>query len=128
VFKDFHITEGQAIGFRADFFNVFNIASYGNPDNGITDANFGQIANVRSPKADPVQRALSFLRIGLRKSLLLLDPCQPRTLVRESGFSNPRERFILQGSGFRACVRNRKHSPAGTSENHREHQAVAHKG
>jgi hypothetical protein len=50
VFKDFHITEGQAIGFRADFFNVFNIASYGNPDNGITDANFGQITNVRSPQ------------------------------------------------------------------------------
>ena len=50
VFKDFRITEGQAIGFRADFFNVFNIASYGNPDNGITDANFGQISSVRSPQ------------------------------------------------------------------------------
>jgi hypothetical protein len=25
-----------------------------------------------------------------------LDPCQPRTSVRGSGFSNPRERFILQ--------------------------------
>ncbi|HEX4021660.1 MAG TPA: carboxypeptidase regulatory-like domain-containing protein [Acidobacteriaceae bacterium] len=48
-FKDFHITEGQAVTFRADFFNAFNIASYGNPDNGITDTNFGMISGVRSP-------------------------------------------------------------------------------
>ncbi len=48
AFKDFHITERQAIGFRSDFFNVFNIASYGNPDNTITDSNFGQIGGVRS--------------------------------------------------------------------------------
>ena len=50
AFKEFHITEAQAVGFRADFFNVFNIASYGNPDNNITDGNFGQITNVRSPQ------------------------------------------------------------------------------
>ncbi len=49
AFKDFHITEGQVIGFRADFFNLFNIASYKNPDNTITDTNFGQITDVRSP-------------------------------------------------------------------------------
>jgi hypothetical protein len=50
AFKDFHITERQAIGFRADAFNLFNIASYGNPDNTITDTNFGQISSVRSPQ------------------------------------------------------------------------------
>lgn len=49
AFKDFHITEGQALGFRADFFNLFNIASYGNPDNTVTDSTFGQITGVRSP-------------------------------------------------------------------------------
>ncbi len=49
VFKDFHITEHQALGFRADAFNVGNIASYGNPDNTVTDNNFGQITNTRSP-------------------------------------------------------------------------------
>lgn len=49
AFKEFHITEAQAVGFSADFFNVFNIASYDNPDNNITDGNFGQITNVRSP-------------------------------------------------------------------------------
>jgi Carboxypeptidase regulatory-like domain/TonB dependent receptor len=48
VFKDFHITEGQSIGFRADAFNVFNFASYDNPDNNIGDTNFGQITGTRS--------------------------------------------------------------------------------
>lgn len=47
-FKDFHVWREQVLGFRADFFNIFNIASYGNPDNGITDSSFGQITNVRS--------------------------------------------------------------------------------
>ncbi len=48
AFKDFHITERQSIGFRVDGFNVFNIASYGNPDNTVTDTNFGQITTTRS--------------------------------------------------------------------------------
>ena len=50
TFKDFHITEAQSVGFRADFFNVMNIASYGNPDTNVTDSNFGQISSVRSPQ------------------------------------------------------------------------------
>jgi hypothetical protein len=48
VFKDFHIAESHALGFRADAFNVGNIASYGNPDNMVTDTSFGQITNTRS--------------------------------------------------------------------------------
>ncbi len=49
LFKDFHVwREVHVVGFRADFFNVFNIASYGNPDNNITDSNFGAISSVRS--------------------------------------------------------------------------------
>jgi hypothetical protein len=59
AFKDFHITESQAVGFRADFFNLFNIASYANPDNGVTDSNFGQISNVRSP-ARQIQLSLHY--------------------------------------------------------------------
>jgi len=48
-FKDFHLwSEQRVLGFRADFFNLFNIASYGNPDNGIGDSNFGAISSVRS--------------------------------------------------------------------------------
>ncbi len=50
LFKDFHLFgESHVLGFRADFFNLFNIASYGNPDSSITDSNFGQISSVRSP-------------------------------------------------------------------------------
>jgi hypothetical protein len=49
-FKDFHVWgEEHIVGFRADFFNLFNIASYGNPDNTITDSSFGLISTVRSP-------------------------------------------------------------------------------
>jgi hypothetical protein len=51
LFKDFHLwRESQVLGFRADFFNIFNIASYGNPDNGINDTSFGLISGVRSPQ------------------------------------------------------------------------------
>ncbi len=48
-FKDFHITEGQSLGFRADAFNALNIASYGNPNSSITSgSSFGQITTTRS--------------------------------------------------------------------------------
>lgn len=60
LFKDFHIWHEQVVGFRTDFFNIFNIASYGNPDNSITDANFGQITNVRSP-ARQIQLSLHYI-------------------------------------------------------------------
>ena len=33
------------MGFRFDAFNALNIASYGNPDTGITDSNFGNVSN-----------------------------------------------------------------------------------
>lgn len=55
LFKDFRVWESQLVGFRADFFNLFNVASYGYPDNNINDysANpalnrFGLINSVRS--------------------------------------------------------------------------------
>ena len=50
AFKDFHITESQSVGFRFDAFNAFNIVSYGNPDTGINDSNFGNVSlqNTRS--------------------------------------------------------------------------------
>jgi hypothetical protein len=50
LFKDFHVWgEGHVLGFRADFFNILNIASYGYPDNNINDSSFGLINSVRSP-------------------------------------------------------------------------------
>ena len=60
LFKDFHVWREQVVGFRADLFNIFNIASYGNPDNSITDSNFGQISSVRSP-ARQVQLSLHYI-------------------------------------------------------------------
>jgi len=60
IFKDFHVWgERHVVGFRADFFNIFNIASYGNPDNTITDTNFGVISSVRSP-ARQIQLSLHY--------------------------------------------------------------------
>ncbi len=44
AFKDFNLFEAHTIGFRFDAFNAFNIVSYGNPDTGITDGNFGNVA------------------------------------------------------------------------------------
>lgn len=49
LFKDFHIYGGHSIGFRANFYNLFNIASYSAPDATVTDSNFGQITSVASP-------------------------------------------------------------------------------
>jgi len=59
LFKEFHVWQEHVLSFRADFFNIFNIASYGNPDNNITDTNFGQISTVRSP-ARQIQLGLHY--------------------------------------------------------------------
>jgi hypothetical protein len=47
--KDFHTFREQTVGFRFDAFNAFNIASYYNPDTGLTDSNFGNISNQGTP-------------------------------------------------------------------------------
>ena len=61
LFKDFHVWKEQHIlSFRADFFNIFNIASYGNPDSGINDSSFGLISSVRSP-ARQIQLSLHYM-------------------------------------------------------------------
>jgi hypothetical protein len=59
LFKDFHVWREQVLNFRVDFFNVFNIASYGNPDNNIQDTSFGLINSVRSP-ARQIQLSLHY--------------------------------------------------------------------
>ena len=48
LFKDFHVTEGQAVGFRADAFNVMNLVSYGNPNSSVNSKNFGQITSAKN--------------------------------------------------------------------------------
>ncbi len=59
VFKDFHITEGQRLSFRADAANVFNITSLGNPSNNATSSTFGQITTSRS-QARQLQLSLKY--------------------------------------------------------------------
>jgi len=59
LFKDFSVWHEQVVGFRVDFFNAFNIASYGNPDNNINDSSFGLISNTRSP-ARSIQLGLHY--------------------------------------------------------------------
>jgi hypothetical protein len=59
MFKDFHIVREQSLGFRFDAFNAFNIASYGNPDTGITDSNFGNISAQGTPTRS-TERHLQF--------------------------------------------------------------------
>jgi hypothetical protein len=60
LFKDFHLwREGHVLGFRADFFNIFNIASYSNPGNSI-GTGFGLISSVRSP-ARQIQLSLHYM-------------------------------------------------------------------
>ncbi|MFT4111146.1 carboxypeptidase regulatory-like domain-containing protein [Silvibacterium sp.] len=46
--KAFHITEGQSLEYRADFFNAFNFASYNYPDASISSSTFGRITDTRS--------------------------------------------------------------------------------
>jgi hypothetical protein len=41
--KTFGVWRENKIAFRVDAFNLFNIADYAPPDNGMTDSNFGQI-------------------------------------------------------------------------------------
>jgi len=57
AFKDFQLFEAHTIGFRFDAFNAFNIVSYGNPDSGLTDGNFGNVA-LSGPRS--VERHLQF--------------------------------------------------------------------
>ena len=51
AFKDFRIFGEHSVGFRFDAFNALNIASYGNPDNNISDVDstgntfFGNVSN-----------------------------------------------------------------------------------
>ena len=56
--KDFHIYREQSLGFQFDAFNAFNIVSYGNPDVGINDTGFGQIAQQNSIRS--AERHLQF--------------------------------------------------------------------
>jgi hypothetical protein len=62
LFKDFHVTEHQSLGFRLDAFDVFNVADYGAPDSSISDfsaGSFGLINSVRNEERR-LQLALNY--------------------------------------------------------------------
>ena len=59
LFKDFKVLREQTFGFRADFFNILNIADYSNPDNNIQDGNFGIVNNVRNQERH-IQLSLNY--------------------------------------------------------------------
>ena len=48
IFKDLHLFREHTLGFRADLFNILNVADYGNPDSNIQDSTFGLINGVRN--------------------------------------------------------------------------------
>ena len=48
IFKSIDLFGEHHVDFRADFFNLLNIASYSTPDSGVTDGNFGQITGTSS--------------------------------------------------------------------------------
>jgi len=57
--KNIHIQESKTLQFRAEFFNVFNHANYGLPNNDISSPNFGVIQSASNPRL--IQLALKFL-------------------------------------------------------------------
>jgi hypothetical protein len=59
LYKDFQVYHEHTFSFRADFFNLLNVADYANPDNGIQDSNFGVISNVRNQERR-MQLALNY--------------------------------------------------------------------
>jgi Carboxypeptidase regulatory-like domain/TonB dependent receptor len=60
LFKTFRIIESQSLQFRADAFNSFNLASYGNPDTGVADSGFGVINSSRLNNPRTMQLTLSY--------------------------------------------------------------------
>jgi len=64
LFKDIHLWREHTVGFRADFFNAFNIASYQLPDSNITDTNYGNIIDTGNPVRSPNRQ----IQLGLHYS------------------------------------------------------------
>jgi hypothetical protein len=54
---DTNVDTSTTTGFRFDALNAFNIVSYGNPDSGINDTNFGNVSQ-QGPR--PTERHLQF--------------------------------------------------------------------
>lgn len=60
LFKQFQVTEGSLVQFRAEFFNAFNTPRFGGPNTTVTAAAFGVI-NSQANTPRQIQFALKFL-------------------------------------------------------------------
>ena len=58
--KFVQIHERYSVEFRAEFFNVFNHAQFGNPDGNQSDTSFGQVSSARDPRIGQVALRLTF--------------------------------------------------------------------
>jgi hypothetical protein len=58
LFKQIPVVEGHTLQFRTEFFNLFNHANLGLPNNNLQSPNFGQITSAGSPRI--IQFALKY--------------------------------------------------------------------
>jgi hypothetical protein len=59
LFKNIPVTEQRNLQFRAEFFNLFNRANFGNPTATVTNPNFGRILSAGNPRI--IQLGLKFV-------------------------------------------------------------------
>lgn len=60
LFKNVHLTERMSLDIRAEFFNTFNHAQFGNPVGNFTASNFGDVVSANSPRIGQVAMKLHF--------------------------------------------------------------------
>jgi hypothetical protein len=60
TFKNFAFAERYNLQFRAEFFNLTNTPQFVNPNNNLTDSNFGQLQSTRLGSERQIQFALKF--------------------------------------------------------------------
>jgi len=59
LLKELRLTESKNLQFRAEFFNLFNHAQFGEPQGSILNSNFGFVTNANAPRIGQV--AIKFL-------------------------------------------------------------------
>jgi hypothetical protein len=50
MLKTFGLSESSTLQFRAEFFNIFNRANFGLPNNDISSPTFGQVQSALAPR------------------------------------------------------------------------------
>ena len=60
LFKNIRVTERISVDIRAEFFNTFNHAQFGNPVGNFAQSNFGQITSARDPRIGQLAAKIHF--------------------------------------------------------------------